>query len=68
MIVRNLLDDSTREARVTTDHAASSHGQPAVVLEDGTAIDPAGWLVLGWHPDEAAALGPAWPLWDPYAN
>ena len=66
MIVRNLYDQTTCEATVRTDHATCSYGQGAIVLLDGTAIDPIGWLPLSWTEDEAAALGPMWREWMPY--
>ena len=37
------------KARVTTDHSASSYGQPAIVLEDGGALDLMSWVGLGYQ-------------------
>ena len=37
------------KARVTTDHSASSYGQPAIVLEDGGALDFFSWVSLGYQ-------------------
>jgi len=34
-------------ASITTDHAASSHGQPVLVLEDGSALGPSDAEGLG---------------------
>lgn len=37
-------------AKLTTEHSASSHGQPVIVLPDGSALDPCrGWAVgIAW--------------------
>ncbi|OGW55993.1 MAG: hypothetical protein A2Y81_08475 [Nitrospirae bacterium RBG_13_43_8] len=32
------------KARITTEHSASSYGQPVIVLEDGGAIDLMSWV------------------------
>lgn len=32
------------KARVTTNHSASSYGQPVIVLEDGEALDLMSWV------------------------
>ena len=43
------LAGRTLEARLTCDHAASSHGLPVLVLEDNSACGPAdlpGWQVV----------------------
>ena len=37
------------KARITTDHSASSYGQPVIVLEDGGALDMVSWVGLGYH-------------------
>lgn len=34
------------KANITTEHSASSYGQPVVVLEDGNAIDAFSWIIL----------------------
>ena len=41
----------THRARVkiTTDHAASSYGQPVIVLPDGGALDLMSWVGLGYR-------------------
>ena len=36
-------------AKITTDHPASSYGQPVIVLEDGGAIDWISWVGLGYQ-------------------
>lgn len=40
-------------ARVTTDHSASSYGQPVIVLDDGGALDLASWVGLGYEVEKA---------------
>lgn len=37
------------KARITTDHPASSYGQPVVVLPDGGALDGQSWVLLGYR-------------------
>jgi hypothetical protein len=37
------------KARVTTEHSASSYGQPVIVLEDGDALDLFSWTALGYR-------------------
>lgn len=37
------------KAKVTTEHNASSYGQPVIVLEDGGAIDLMSWVGLGYR-------------------
>lgn len=37
------------EAEVTTEHSASSYGQPVIVLDDGNAIDFVSWVMLGYR-------------------
>jgi hypothetical protein len=37
------------KAKVTTEHSASSYGQPVIVLEDGNAIDLFSWVSLGYQ-------------------
>ena len=36
-------------AKITTDHSASSYGQPVIVLEDGEALDLFSWTALGYR-------------------
>lgn len=44
----------TIDARVTTEHAASSYGQPVIVLEsDGEALDITSWILLDYQIVEA---------------
>ena len=37
------------KASVTTEHSASSYGQPVIVLEDGGALDLFSWVSLGYE-------------------
>jgi hypothetical protein len=37
------------KAKVTTEHSASSYGQPVIVLEDGNALDLFSWVSLGYQ-------------------
>ena len=37
------------KAKVTTEHSASSYGQPVIVLEDGNALDLFSWTALGYQ-------------------
>lgn len=37
------------EADITTDHPASSYGQPVVVLPDGQALNADSWILLNYH-------------------
>jgi hypothetical protein len=39
MKVRNILTKKIFKAKWTTNHAASSYGQPVLVLETGEAVD-----------------------------
>lgn len=43
------------EAQVTTDHPASSYGQPVIVLPEGDAADINSWLLLGCRIEAASA-------------
>ncbi len=36
-------------ARVTTEHAASSYGQPVVVLPSGAVLDYLSWVTLSYR-------------------
>lgn len=36
------------KAKITTEHSASSYGQPVIVLEDGGALDLTSWVGLGY--------------------
>lgn len=53
----DVLGDGCRHtisAEVTTDHAASSYGQPVIVLEsDGEALDLTSWVLLNYQVVEA---------------
>ena len=37
------------KAKITTEHSASSYGQPVIVLEDGGALDLFSWVALGYQ-------------------
>ena len=37
------------KAKITTEHPASSYGQPVIVLEDGNALDLFSWTALGYQ-------------------
>lgn len=52
----DVLGDQKRHeinATVTTDHPASSYGQPVIVLEDGDALDMPSWILLNYQIVEA---------------
>jgi hypothetical protein len=53
----DILGDRERHevnAIVTTDHSASSYGQPVIVLEsDGEALDITSWILLNYQIVEA---------------
>lgn len=66
----DLLGDGERhavEATITTDHPASSYGQPVIVMEDGGAVDLASWVTLDYQvieatPEERAQLAKIFEL------
>jgi len=37
------------KAKVTTEHSASSYGQPVIVLSDGGALGLFSWVSLGYQ-------------------
>lgn len=37
------------KASITTEHSASSYGQPVIVLEDGNGLDFFSWVSLGYQ-------------------
>lgn len=44
-------------ARVTTNHPASSYGQPVIVLDsDGDALDLTSWILLNYQVAEATPV------------
>lgn len=45
----------TIKARLTTNHSASSYGQPVVVLPDGGALDLMSWVGCGYKVERATA-------------
>lgn len=53
----DVLGDGERHevaAQVTTNHSASSYGQPVIVLEsDGEALDITSWILLNYQIVEA---------------
>jgi hypothetical protein len=48
---RNLGEEKRHKvnARITTEHSASSYGQPVIVLGDGWVLDLMSWVVLGYR-------------------
>ena len=56
----DLLGDGERRevaARVTTNHPASSYGQPVIVLDsDGDALDLTSWILLNYQVAEATPV------------
>jgi hypothetical protein len=66
----DLLGDGKRhevEATITTEHSASSYGQPVIVMEDGGALDLPSWALLGYRvveatPEERAQLAKIFEL------
>lgn len=48
----DIFEDNKRyqvKAELTTNHSASSYGQPVIVLEDGGAIGLVSWVSLGYR-------------------
>jgi hypothetical protein len=41
------------EAELTTEHSASSYGQPVIVLEDGGSLDLVSWVSMDYRVEEA---------------
>ena len=37
------------KATITTEHSASSYGQPVIVLDDGGALDLMSWVAMDYH-------------------
>jgi hypothetical protein len=59
-LVEPLMKGKTRhmrrrviKAKITTDHSASSYGQPVIVLQDGSALDLMSWVGCGYRVVEA---------------
>lgn len=55
---RDITGDGQRhtvQATVTTDHAASSYGQPVVVLPDGDTLDASSWALCDYRIEEITA-------------
>ncbi len=53
----DLLGDGQRheiEATITTEHPASSYGQPVILLEDGNPLDMSSWVLLAYRAEEVA--------------
>lgn len=42
-------DGKRIKARITTNHSASSYGQPVIVLDDGEALDMMSWVMCGYQ-------------------
>ena len=53
---RNLGEEKRHriKAKITTEHSASSYGQPVIVLEDGEALDLFSWVSLGYQVKNAS--------------
>jgi len=52
----DILGDGKRhrvKAEVTTNHPASSYGQPVIVLEDGDALDFTSWVLCQYKVEDA---------------
>ncbi len=52
----DLLGDEKRhkiKATITTEHAASSYGQPVILLEDGDPLDLSSWVLLNYQVEQA---------------
>lgn len=43
------------KATITTEHSASSYGQPVIVLDDGGALDLMSWVAMGYQIVKATA-------------
>jgi hypothetical protein len=37
------------KAKITTEHSASSYGQPVIVIEDGDILDLMSWIGCGYQ-------------------
>ena len=48
-------DRHRMKAKITTEHSASSYGQPVIVLEEGEALDLFSWAALGYRVIRASA-------------
>ena len=50
---RDIFDEKQKahriNATITTEHSASSYGQPVIVLDDGQALDYFSWVSLGYQ-------------------
>jgi len=44
----------TINATITTDHPASSYGQPVILLEDGAPLGLTSWVLLAYQVEEAS--------------
>ena len=68
MILKNLLTGRGYHAVLTTEHAASSYGQPVVMVTtgdlEGEAVDPLGWEIIELTGAERDALPPGWRAGD----
>jgi hypothetical protein len=54
---RDILGDDKRHrirAIITTDHAASSYGQPVIVLPDGQALDWVSMILMDYRVEKAS--------------
>jgi hypothetical protein len=64
MKVRNLFTDQVHCAELRFGHAAASDGLPAVVLENGEAIEPLGWTIEEVSEDERVICPRVWRMPD----
>ena len=44
---------TTVQVTLTTEHSASSYGQPMLVLPDGEALDLVSWVACGYRVEQA---------------
>lgn len=55
---RNLFEENSKRKRIkatiTTEHPASSYGQPAIILEDGGSLDMMSWVALDYRVEKAS--------------
>jgi hypothetical protein len=54
----NILDREAKrtvvKAKLTTEHSASSYGQPVIVLPDGGALDLMSWVGCNYRVEKAS--------------
>lgn len=52
----NACSRRTVNAQIATEHSMNSYGQPAIVQEDGAAVDLMSWKLCGYKVVEATPL------------